>query len=186
MCWCAALLVVALAIPASPSFAQSRTLFGVAIPDRVAGLPHEPPHDYERDNPGLGYSVEFLRPDWRIDVYIYDLGMRDIPADPMSDVMERQLKQASGDIYELERRGNYSNVTASGNFAVDDSAGRTRFVCSTFRYRHNGWKSDVDSYLCLTSVKAKFFKVRMTTKRDPDSAAESRRFVQAWIGVLWP
>lgn len=182
-------LVAAIVVAASILGAAAKeplSILGVQIPDQVAGIPHAPPHNFEKDHPGLGYSIEFQRPDWRIHVYIYDLRMTSIPADPKSDAVKQQLAQASGDISEMERRGNYSNVTAKGQYTVNDGAGRTRFVCSAFSYFIKERKIDADSYLCVTSVKNKFFKIRMTTKQGPASSVDARRFVQAWADALWP
>ena len=70
------------------------TLLGVPVPDRVAGLPHEAPTNFETKSPGMGYGVRFSRPDWTIDVYIYDLKMKSIPDDPASAAVQEALEEA--------------------------------------------------------------------------------------------
>ena len=162
------------------------TILGLTIPDRVAGLPHAQPYDFEKTNPGLGYSIEFQRPGWRIDVYIYDFRMTSIPDDPMSDVIKNQLAQAKGDVFALEKRGNYADVALKDEYTVSDREGRTRFVCASFNYVHKAMAATVDSYLCLTSWKNKFFKIRMTARQGDTTRAVAAQFVEAWINVLWP
>ena len=44
----------------------------------------------------------------------------------------------------------------------------------------------VDSFLCLTGWHNKFVKFRLTTRPSPRSSAEARRFVEAWLKILWP
>jgi hypothetical protein len=44
----------------------------------------------------------------------------------------------------------------------------------------------VDSFLCLTSWNAKFLKFRLTTAHASGTASDARRFMKAWLPVLWP
>lgn len=161
-------------------------LSGVTIPARVAGIARDKVHDFEKTNPGLGQSVQFLRKNWRIDVYVYDLKRPSIPDDPASPAIKSQLIQAKGDILAAEKGGHYANVTVRGEYTINDAKGRTRFACMMFDYWHKNRSAVVDSYLCLTGVNNKFFKIRMTARKDPGSIAVVRQFVEAWIPVLWP
>jgi len=38
----------------------------------------------------------------------------------------------------------------------------------------------------LTGWHNKFVKFRMTTRPSPRSSADARRFVEAWLKILWP
>jgi len=161
-------------------------MFDLTIPYLVGGLPHGQLRDHEKTSPGLGYSVPFQRQGWLIDVYLYDLGMSSIPDNPNSDVMKRQLEQAKDDVFEFERRGYYTNVVVKSDYTVNDGTGRTRFVCSAFTYVHKQIGGIVDSYLCVTGWKNKFFKIRATVRQNDKSHADATQFVDAWIGLLWP
>ena len=44
----------------------------------------------------------------------------------------------------------------------------------------------MDSFLCLTGWNNKFVKFRLTTRHDPRSGGEVRRFMEAWLKILWP
>lgn len=179
------LAIAVLLLSAIATFAQQPlTLHGLTIPDRVAGLPHEAPFDYEKTNPGLGYSVQFIRPGWRIDVYIYDARQASIPDDPQSAMVRGQLEEARRNVLELQQRGAYSGVQVKNDYVVERN-GTARFVCSALAYHHNRANADVDSYACVSAWKNKFIKIRMTAERDATTAAESRRFVEAWIDLLW-
>jgi hypothetical protein len=61
-----------------------------------------------------------------------------------------------------------------------------RFFCSAFSYLQKGIAATVDSYLCLTAWKNKFFKIRMTRPQHATSGADAEQFVKGWISVLWP
>ena len=181
------LAVVAVLVSAAPAFAQEKlkVVYGLSIPDRVGGLVYARTIDFESKSPGLGYALRFGgKPGWMVDVYLYDLGQRTIPADAESDVIRNQLAQARGDVFELGKRGTYANVTDKGDFTVP-ATGKPRFICSSFSYRR-GERTDIDveSYLCLSSWKDKFVKVRMTAPKATMSRADASNFVQAWIELL--
>jgi hypothetical protein len=162
-------------------------LHGLTIPDRVAGLPHEEaPFDYEKTHPGLGHSVQFIRPGWRIDVYVYNARHDSIPDNPQSDLVKGQLEGARRDIFEMQQRGNYRDVEVTRNYAVERN-GRTRFICSALTFHHNRTNADVDSYVCVSSWNNKFIKIRMTTARGgAATSADAQAFVDAWSDLLWP
>jgi hypothetical protein len=181
------LAVVAVLVSAAPAFAQEKqkVVYGLSIPDRVGGLVYARTIDFESKSPGLGYALRFGgKPGWMVDVYLYDLGLTTIPPDAESDVIKNQLAQARGDIFELGKRGTYANVTDKGDFKVPES-GKPRFICSSFGYlRGERVDSDVESYLCLSSWKDKFVKVRMTAPKGTLAKSDATSFVQAWIELL--
>jgi hypothetical protein len=181
------LAVVAVLVSAAAAFAQekSKVVYGLSIPDRVGSLVYKRTIDFESKSPGLGYALRFSgQPGWMVDVYLYDFGLKTIPADAESEVIRNQLAQARGDIFELGKRGTYANVTDKGDFTVPAS-GKPRFICSSFSYlRGERVDIDVESYLCLSSWKDKFVKVRMTAPKGALARSDAIDFVQAWIELL--
>jgi hypothetical protein len=181
------LAIAAVVLTAATALAQERSknVFGLSIPDRVGSLTYRQSVDFESKTPGLGYALRFSGPTgWLVDVYLYDLGMKTIPADPESGVIRDQLAQARGDVYELARRGTYANVADRGDFNVPDS-GKVRFVCTSFSYQR-GDKVDVavDSFLCLTSWNDRFVKLRMTGPKGTIARSDATAFATAWIDLL--
>ncbi len=181
------LTAIAVLVSAVAASAQVKldTIYGLPIPDRVGGLFYLQSVTYESKSPGLGYGLRFTgRPGWIVDVYLYDLGQRTIPVDVESDVIKNQLAQARGDVFELGKRGTYANVSDKGDFNIP-ATGKPRFICSSFSYlRGERVDIDVDSYLCLSSWKDKFVKVRMTGPKGTLTRADANSFVQAWIELL--
>jgi hypothetical protein len=161
------------------------TYFGLTFPDRVGGAKIGPTVDYEKTNAGLGYSVEYLQPGWKINIYIYDMGRASIPDDLKSEVLQSQLKQAQGDILELQRRGTYAKVELLRDTVMSDRRGRARLLCSDFGYVHETM-GNVDSFLCLTGWNNKFVKFRLTRAHHDGSPGEAKQFLEAWLGILWP
>lgn len=185
---CGAALAALLTATAGAATAASEPVrfYELTFPDEVAGARRGSTVDYEKTTRGLGYSVRYVKPGWLIDVYIYDMRMTSIPDDPGSKLITTQLAQAKADIFELERRGNYANVAVKGDYSIGDASGQVRFLCSAFNYLHKGMAATVDSYLCLTAWKNKFFKIRMTRPQHAMSGADAEQFVKGWISVLWP
>jgi hypothetical protein len=185
------MLAASLLLATAGALAQTTTtLLGVPVPDRVSGLPHETPMDFETEQPGMGYGVRFRRPDWTIDTYIYDLKMKSIPDDPASAAVQAALEEAKGEIVNIEKRGDYAGLTMKDVFTIADTAGRGRFICVEYNYFHKRRAVDLDSYLCLAGARGEFFQIRMDTVKSKQPANEVRRFVEAWarawIPVLWP
>jgi hypothetical protein len=178
----AALLVLGVVTSAG---AAALTFFGLTFPERVADATIGSTRDFETEHPGLGYGVKYEKPGWSIDVFVYDLRRPSIPDDVGSEMVKAQVKQAEGDVFEQEKRGAYKQVKVTGSYVINDSSGRGRFLCEDFSYVREP-EGAVDSFLCVTGWHNKFVKYRLTTRPSPRSSAESRRFVEAWLKILWP
>ena len=88
------------------------------------------------------------------------------------------------DAFLAQPRGLYAQVYLRRNFTIDDAAKRTRFQCAAFHLTRDGAKPQ-DGYLCVTSWNNKFVKLRLTTLSDNNTEAAARKYVTAWIPVLW-
>jgi hypothetical protein len=184
-CLYAAVLAACVAAAATVAAKSEVTFFGLTFPDRVAGAEIGPATDDEKTTPGLGYRVRYWRPGWTIDISIYDLGRASIPDNVESDVLKSQLRQAHRDILEVQRSGVYAKVKLTRSHVMRDSGGRPRLDCLDFMYVHEK-AGPVDSFLCLAGWHNKFVKFRLTSTRHAGSEAEAKRFLDAWIGILWP
>ncbi len=183
MRWAA--VAVAVATMALAAAQAAVTYFGLTFPDRIGGAQIGQTTDFEKTNPGLGYGVRYEKPGWVIDMYVYDDGIGPVPDDLDAAVVQQQLKQAQGDIFELQRRGNYANVAVKRSYTLRDTGNRARFLCTDFTFTR-GQMGKVDSFLCLTSWKGRFVKFRLTTGERAGSDRDAAAFVTAWTGVLWP
>ena len=181
----AAVLAASLITLAVGAAQAAVSYFGLTFPDTIGGARIGPVTDFEKTNPGLGYGVRYDKPGWIINVYIYDDGFGSIPHDLFSDVVQRQLKQAQGDIVELQRRGTYANVSFKRSYLMSDAAHRPRFLCSDYTFTRKDM-GNVDSFLCLTDWNDRFVKFRLTTAEHAGAERDAAAFVNAWTGVLWP
>ena len=185
--WLVAVILVAIPAPGGAQVPiQTDSIYGLRLPARIGGAERISIRDYETANPGLGYSAHYRLPGWTTDIYVYDIKLTSISDDPTSAVMTDAIAQAKNEVFRLGQRGDYKDVMLKSDYTILDSAGRMRFVCAMFTYVHIGLKGNVDSYLCMTGWKGKFVKFRMTTPQNDTSGAVSRRFIEAWSGLLWP
>ncbi len=162
-----------------------KRLLGLTFPENIAGTKLAGYHNFEKKNPGLGHSVEYRAPGWKINVYIYDLKKSSIPGDLESVEISSQFKQAEGDIYRAQDKGVYTVVERVRSYTLKDLSKRARMKCATFSLTHKS-AGALDSFLCLTSWRGKFLKFRMSVGGHENSEAEARQYLGAWIAHIWP
>lgn len=184
-CWLIRLLTL-LFLPGVAAAGHMPTAFyGLTFPEQIAGAKIEQTTEYEGRAPGWGYSVKYEKPGWRLDVYIYDLGLASIPDGPASDALRQEMARSVDEIFAMQARGFYSEVTLRRDHLVHDASGRARLSCADYAFRH-GSKGQVDSFLCLTGWGNKFLKFRLTSPRHPGAGSEAEQILAAWFGLLWP
>ena len=129
---------------------------------------------------GLDYSQS----GWKLDVFIYDLKRAAIPDDAKSAIVKAEFERARAEAFLAQPRGLYAQVYLRRNFTIDDAAKRTRFQCAAFHLTRDGAKPQ-DGFLCVTSWNNKFVKLRLTTLSDNNTETTARKYVSAWVPVLW-
>jgi hypothetical protein len=162
---------------------QPVTYYGLTFPMEIGGGRRGDVHDYETTHPGLGYSVGYRHRGAQSTVYIYDGGLPPIPDDLHAPALTQQLEQSRLAIHRHQPAG---TVEDKGHFTITDSQRRSRLICDGVVMK-NGLRGDnpgappIDSFVCLGVVNGKFFKVRTSMPQRPDSEAEVRSFVRAWV-----
>ncbi len=162
----------------------SVTVFGLKAPEDVGGFKLNDSTNFERSKPGDGYGLDYSQPGWKLDVFVYDLKRSAIPADPKSAIVRAEFERSREDVFLAQPRGLYAQVYLRRNFTIDDPEKRTRFQCAAFHLTRDGAKPQ-DGFLCVTSWNNKFIRFRMTTLSDKDAEGTARRYMAAWIPVLW-
>lgn len=158
---------------------------GLTFPDQIGGARIGPVTDFEKTDPGYGYGIRYQKTGWIIDVYIYDAGVKPVPSDLNSGAIKRQLEESQGEIFALQRRGDYANVAVKRSYTLRDGSGQPRFRCADYTFARKDM-GNVDSFLCLTGWKGEFVKFRLTTGHRAGSDREASDFVNAWARLLWP
>lgn len=153
---------------------------GLTLPDRIDVLKLWMVRDYEKDHPGLGAGLSYRHDQQiiRVDVFIYDKKVPTIP-DGAAGIVETELKNAIGDIYTLEKRGNYRNVSMiTQKEIVPVGTGSFLHSLVTFFQNNAKWTS----HIYITGYKKNFMKLRITYMSD--SASEGERLTAAVLRVV--
>ena len=182
----AALFALVFAAAATgPAFAiASVSVFGLKAPEEIEGFTLNDSTNFEKIKPGDGFGLDYSQSGWKLDVFIYDLKRAAIPEDAKSAIVRAEFERVRADAFLAQPRGLYAQVYLRRNFTIDDAAKRTRFQCAAFHLTRDGAKPQ-DGFLCVTSWNNKFVKLRLTTLSDSNTEATARKFVNAWIPVLW-
>ena len=159
-------------------------MFGLKAPEEIEGFTLNDSTNFEKIRPGDGYGLDYSQSGWKLDVFIYDLKRAAIPDDAKSAIVRAEFERARADAFLAQPRGLYAQVYLRRNFTIDDAAKRTRFQCAAFHMTRDGAKPQ-DGFLCVTSWNNKFVKLRLTTLSETNTEAAARKYVNAWIPVLW-
>src|SRR6476660_3819293 len=168
-----------------PAFGiASVNVFGLKAPEEIEGFTLNDSTNFEKIKPGDGFGLDYSQSGWKLDVFIYDLKRAAIPDDAKSAIVRAEFERVRAEAFLAQPRGVYAQVYLRGNFTIDDAAKRTRFQCAAFHLTRDGAKPQ-DGFLCVTAWNNKFVKLRLTTLSDNNTEASARKFVTAWIPVLW-
>lgn len=170
---------------AVPAFGiASVNVFGLKAPEEIEGFNLNDSTNFEKTKPGDGYGLDYSQSGWKLDVFVYDLKRAAIPDDVKSAIVKAEFERSRAEAFLAQPRGLYAQVYLRRNFTIEDQAKRTRFQCAAFHLTRDGAKPQ-DGFLCITSWNNKFIKFRLTTLADPSTEASARKYVAAWVPVLW-
>jgi hypothetical protein len=173
------------AVATVPAFGiASVNVFGLKAPEEIEGFTLNDSTNFEKIKPGDGFGLDYSQSGWKLDVFIYDLKRAAIPDDAKSAIVKAEFERARADAFMAQPRGLYAQVYLRRNFTIDDAAKRTRFQCAAFHLTRDGAKPQ-DGFLCVTSWNNKFVKLRLTTLSDNNTETTARKYVAAWVPVLW-
>jgi hypothetical protein len=167
-------------VPAS----EAATFHGLTFPANVAGAERISVRDYEKDDPGLGYSAGYRQSGAVTTVYIYDLKKSGIPDDPSAPMIKAEFESAKADMLRALRQAGYRNVEPKDLFSFFDAGNRMRLACASAGMMRSEEPRALVSSVCVGGWRGKFIKFRSTGEQQ--SQPDVSRFMRAWIDLLWP
>jgi hypothetical protein len=174
------ILLLFLAIPPTPGFSQGtapatyqHSATGISFPARLGALTYRGNVDYAKQGRAdLGVAVRYGlagAPVWA-DIYVYDLGRKNLGTGLDSPDVQKAFNGAVQDIFALEKQKVYKSVqkTEEGKFALTTQSGRLNMLWAHFTYErlpgpqisHPG---PLISELYLTAYRNQFLKIRFTS-----------------------
>ena len=92
----------------------------------------------------------------------------------------------------LSTRSGGGDVSSGREFSIADGRNVPRMLCAPYVLAQGHMtvpsseaSGPSDFYVCLGVVNGKFFKTSTRMRHQPDSEAEVRRFLGAWVGQIW-
>lgn len=151
-------LVCAALGAAAPVAAASDTIRGVPFPLELADFRRGPVIDNEPNHPGLGVSIPYSGPGVVATVFVYDLGLSNIPSGVVSREVRAQAAQAEREIFSARPNVEVLQPLSAGEASCQ------RFLRAKYRFPEhssvaNQW---VHSYLYVGSAKGNFVKIRLS------------------------
>lgn len=143
---------------------------GLVFPDTMAGMAKGRVTVF--DKPELGAGVGYNAPGAAMTVFIYNLGMKEIPADTSSPVFKGQFDQAAGDIVQAGKTGVIENVKRLPGPEAVKMPGKTgrKALSASFTFSMQG--RDMSSKLYLTQYRNNWIKLRYSCEAGMQNKGE--------------
>lgn len=169
----------------SASAQEIESVHGIPLPLELARAQRTRIVDYEPDHPGMGISASYVNGYYKIALYVYDLGLTDIPDNPMSAVVTDHFRQAISEALTVAHsRG--EKLQCKGAHGAPYPPG----VDVAFLVAKLGRENDNDrftSFIFLTTKNRRFVKLRVSFVQSSLTAESlASTIVTEYFSLLWP
>jgi hypothetical protein len=152
--------------PSAIAFSDPKT--GIALPAKLGPLTYRGVKHYEQS--ALGVSVRYEgEPLVKADIFIYDLGKKNLGTGLKSPAVQPHFRQVKWDIYTAEKMGSYTSLSlvSEREIALQTPQGEIPALGAVFTYRQAEGPGSVYtgmrvSHLVLTAYRDSFLKIRFT------------------------
>jgi hypothetical protein len=132
--------------------------------------------DFEPKTPGLGQVGQYSFQGWRLSIYVYDKQRTDIADTPTLAQIKPELDAAAGEILEAKRQGYYARADEGTAFAIPPMGTPPVFHCRSFILQPTAKppvqaQPPYESYVCVTTAKKSFAKLRLSSTTPPGDQA---------------
>ena len=184
------LLLILISVPALGRDVFVDPDWGVAFPDSIASLTFGGKQQYE--DPKFGYSLRYGNGElMKADIYIYDHGYTDIQEGASSKRVQTEFAEVIKGLWIMEKMGKYREVKELAKQTKSYGEQRREYLWARYAYQQAPgvgvlYYGDRISETFLTGARGKFFKVRITVKKEDLAKWEdiSERFMEGVTGLL--
>lgn len=167
------------------SFDEVTSVHGIPLPLELGKTPRLRVVNYEANSPGAGVSASYVNAVYSVTLYVYDLGLSNLPEDPLSSsVMEHFQESVQGALTSADSNGERLECKAAHGVSLEPDSG-VNYLVATFGLEND--QGRFRSFIFLTTKNGRFVKLRMSFH--PTSlAAESLSSIVArtYFALLWP
>lgn len=151
---------------------------GISLPASLGPLKRTGMKKYDQPELGIGYRYEGAAL-IKGDIFIYNLGLKNLGTGLNSRDVKLQFDQAKNDIYQLEKMGRYRavNKVSEGEIPLGSTPQKIPTLSTVFTYSQAPESGIVYegvrvSHLLLTAYKGYFIKIRFTYPEKDKSQGE--------------
>ena len=184
------LIVVSLAGSAfpgdPPAIAYGEPKTGITFPVNLGPFQYLGVKQYE--TPELGVCIRYGDKGLiKADIFIYDLGKKDLGRGLQSPAVTRHFHQVKGDIYTMEKMGRYQDLdqVSAQVIAIPTPRGQIPALSAIFTYGQTEGPGTAStetrvSHLILTAYQDAFLKIRFTYPQQQKAQGDSafKKFMQ--------
>jgi hypothetical protein len=167
-----------MALLAAPAFSQpaapvayQHAATGLAFPTTLGPMKYLGVVDYaQKGRPDLGVGVRYRQGRTWVDIYLYDLGKKNLGTGLGSPEVRQAFNSAVEEVFEMERRQQYRDVkkTGAGEATLATAAGPLPMLRAGFAYERLPGPNISDpgplvSDLFITAYKDSFLKIRFSS-----------------------
>jgi len=147
---------------------------GLVFPDNLGGMERGDVANYEVTQPGLGISVGYNIGEVNSTIYIYDLGLSNIPDGVDSNIIRNHFNEIIGEIFEAYEQGHYDAVLkiSEGKTTLGNSLGSLDSLSSSLMISQHGVKRI--SHIYLGVYNRRFLKIRFTYSESIEFEGDKR------------
>jgi hypothetical protein len=162
--------IMGCAILATPASADELPGPKIAWPD-VKGFEKQKPNTFKDTN--LGYSVSYISENLVVVVFVYNLGLKEIPVGPNSDAVKAEMYESLLALEANKKTGRYKALSPLDEGVVPFGSSKTAPQLRRKRYEIEITKEGpAFAELYVTSYKNHFIKIRATYPRDEKTKSE--------------
>ena len=157
--------------PPTGRFSREAFQYAFSFPDRFFFIPKGSVTDFEKDQPGLGYSVGYSDIGVTLTFYVYDMGETNIPEGTDSGIVQDAFMNAAYEILGAASAGYYELVSIEDGIVIDIGDYPFWFTQADLimEGRHK------DSYIYVTGFNGKILKLRMTIDHEAYEGSDTLR-----------
>lgn len=152
--------------PQAIAYSERKT--GIALPGNLGPLKYLGVKQFE--NPELGVCIRYGEEGLiKADIFIYDLGEKNLGSGLQSPAVKMHFDQVKGDIYAMEKMGRYTSLdkVSEQEIVMQTPRGRIPALSAIFTYSQTEGPGTVYtgkrvSHLVLTAYRDSFIKIRFT------------------------
>ena len=163
--------------------AVAADVYGIYFPNNLAGFTLGSVINNETDTPGQGYSLLYDHPGVKASVFVYNLGIKNIPNGDDSKIVHDAFERAISDVKSVHPDA--QNLDATPQLSIHGIS----LLHAAFQYKavETGWHDVVFSHVYMTAQNGNFILVRTTYSATDQSARGLRveaRFIEGLCGAL--